>query len=88
MRLKHTFESVDMGDEIILVPVGESAAVVHGVLKTNSEAKEIIDALQTDITEEQLNQVFSEKYENAPEEIARYISKTIHVLQDAELIES
>ena len=37
MKLKYTFEAVDMGDEIIFVPVGDKASEVHGVLKLSKK---------------------------------------------------
>ena len=39
MRLKHFFETIDMGDEIIMVPVGASAQQVHGVIKLNESGR-------------------------------------------------
>ena len=47
MKLKNTFESVDMGNEIIMVPVGKSAEQVQGVLKLNAEGLEIMNMLET-----------------------------------------
>ena len=87
MKLKYTFETVNMGDEIILVPVGENASEVHGVIKLNAEGKEIVDVLQNDTTEEFINQMLMGKYSNDPDEIKKYVKDVIGILQKENLLD-
>ena len=87
MKLKYDFESVDVGDEIIFVPVGEGASQVHGVLKLNAEGKEILDLLKENTTETDIINTLSAKYENERQILANYVRKIVHTLQDAGLIE-
>lgn len=87
MKLKCTFEAVDMGEEIICVPVGAEAAEVHGVLKLNAEGREILDLLKTETTEDQVVDALAAKYENDRAALARYVQNVLKTLRDAGLIE-
>ena len=87
MKLKYTFESVDMGDEIISVPVGEGALKVQGVLKLNAEGREILDMLKADTTEKQIVDALEAKYENDRAMLVRYVGDALRSLRDAGLIE-
>ena len=87
MKLKYDFESIDMGDEIIFVPVGDGARQVHGVLKLNAEGKEILDLLKEKTTEHDIINELSAKYENDRQTLVNYVRKIIHTLQEAGLIE-
>lgn len=87
MKLKNTFESVDMGNEIIMVPVGKSAEQVQGVLKLNAEGLEIMNMLEIDTTEEQMVDALAAKYENERDNLARYVQNVLNILRNAGLIE-
>ena len=86
MKLKYSFETVDMGEEIIMVPVGNNARNSTGVLKLNREGKEIVDCLNTNMTEEMIIEKISSKYENDPSEIREYVHKAIAKLNEAGLL--
>ena len=87
MKLKYTFEAVDMGDEIIFVPVGAGAAEVSGVLKLNAEGQEIADMLKVDTTPEKTVDALAAKYENDRATLAKYVSGVVAQLRDAGLLE-
>lgn len=87
MKLKYSFEAVDMGDEIIFVPVGDKASEVHGVLKLNAEGKEVVEALKEDTTKEKIVQMLAPKYNNDHTELARYVQNVIDILNNANLLE-
>ncbi len=87
MKLKYYFESVDMGDENVFVPVGDNANELHGVLKLNSSGKEIVSFLENDTTEENIVSILSEKYGNEHETLATYVHNAIECLRKAGLIE-
>ena len=86
MKLKYTFENVNMGDEIISVPVGDGASEVHGVLKMNESGREIMELLQDETTEEKILDYLTAKYENSREELAVNVRETIAKLREAGLI--
>ena len=86
MKLKYSFETVEMGNEYVSVPIGESANVLRGVIKLNHEGAEILDLLKTETTEEQIIDTIAAKYENDRETIARYVHQAIKVLRENDLI--
>lgn len=87
MKLKYIFESVDMGDEIILVPVGEGANHVQGILKMNKEGLEIVKLLKTEISENQIVDLLSKKYVNDKETLLEYVHTVIKELTQAGVLE-
>lgn len=86
MKLKYTLEAVDMGDEIIVIPIGEGASEVQGVLKINKEGQEILDLLKEETTEEAIVFTLSNKYENDHKELERYVHIAIERLTSAGLL--
>lgn len=86
MKFKCEFETVDMGEEIILVPVGDRASEIHGVLKLNESGKEIVDFLQEDTSLDMIIDSLLTKYKNDRNEITAYVCKTIKKLKAADLI--
>lgn len=87
MKLRYVFENVDMGNEIISVPVGDGANNVHGVIKLNKEGKEILELLKEDITEQQIVKKLTEKYENDSATLEKWVSNVIKTLRAANLLE-
>ena len=86
MKLKFTFEMVDMGEEIICVPVGEGAAQVHGVLKLNKEGQEILELLKEETNEETIVAALAAKYENERNILTGYVRSIVENLRNAGLI--
>ena len=87
MRLKSDFEFVDMGDEIIAVPIGKGAEQIRGVLKMNLEGQEILDLLKKGNTEEQIIDTLTAKYENDRDTISGYVHEMLIKLCSAGLME-
>ena len=86
MKLRCSFELVEMGDECILVPVGDGATEIHGVVKMNQEGREIIELLKNTTSEEAIINILANKYENGRAELERYVHKAIQELKDAGLL--
>lgn len=87
MKMKYTLEYVDMGDEIVAVPVGKNAQEMKGVLKLNSWGREICDLLGEDTTEEAIVDRLCDKYENSREAIRSFVSSFLPRLREAGLLE-
>lgn len=87
MRLKSDFEFVNMGDEIIAVPIGEGAEQIRGVLKMNLEGMEIVDLLKKGNTEEQIVDTLVAKYDNDQDTISGYVHTTLSKLWSAGLLD-
>ena len=83
MIINCAFESVDMGDEFILVPVGDSASNVQGVIKLNSSGKEIADLLFAGLNEKAVVERLSVKYDNDVGEIGKFVAQTLTALEEA-----
>lgn len=80
-------EYVDMGDEIICVPVGVGANKIHGVIKLNSSAKEIVSLLAEVSSVERAVQMLALRYESDSDTLTNYVSDVIHTLKEIGLIE-
>ena len=87
MRLKSDFEFVDLGDEIIAVPIGKGAEEIRGVLKMNAEGMEIFDLLKKGNTDEQIIDILASKYENDRDTISGYVHAVLRKLRGAGLVE-
>ena len=86
MKLCCHFEAVNMGDEIIIVPVGIGANLIQGVVKVNKEGLEIFELLESDISEDDIIIKLIEKYDSDPETISMYVHKFIELLKNHEII--
>ena len=86
MKLKYSFEIVDMGNEIIAVPVGNNADQIKGVIKLNKEGLEIFNLLKVDSSEDSIIHDLIGKYENAPESIDSYVHGFVTYLKQQGLL--
>lgn len=87
MKIKYKFESVNMGEEIIMVPVGENANQVQGVIKANEAGNRIIQLLIQGKDENEVVDSLVKEFDNDRGMIADYVRSVITVLQDHQLIE-
>lgn len=87
MRIKYIFESVEMGDEKILVPVGEGASGLSGVVKMNDEGLEIFNLLKDGLSEEEVVDRLSGKYSDNRDTLAQYVRSVTRKLSEAGIAE-
>ncbi|MDO4466490.1 MAG: PqqD family protein [Bacillota bacterium] len=88
MKLKHTFEIMELDDECVAVPILESANEIHGVIKLNDTGVEIFTALEDETSEEEIVSKLAEKYnETSKEEIASFVHEFLEGLCEAGLVE-
>lgn len=87
MKLKYEFEAVNMGDEIILVPVSEGSKQVHGIIKTNASGLEILNLIKESISEDSIADTLSTKYDNNRNELLDFIRTVLKPLRENGLIE-
>lgn len=80
MKLKCSFEIVDMGDELIAVPVGAEAANMRGVLKVNKEGAEILQLLESEQDESKIVEKLAEKYDNDRAILANHVRSFLETL--------
>lgn len=78
MKLKYTFETMELDDRIVAVPVGEHIDEFHGVIKLNEVASFIFNLLKYDIDEADILKAMEEEYEVSRE----VLIKDIHIYLD------
>ena len=86
MKLKYEFETTELADEIIAVPVGDNARDFSGVLNLNDSAAAILKLLQKDTTVEQIVSALLEEYEGTKEEMTAFVEKFIGKLRNEDLL--
>ena len=82
MNIKYSFESVNMGDEFILVPVGDNAGLIQGVIKANETGNKIIQFFMQGLNEEQIINTLLKDCDNDRETITDYVRSVAAFLQD------
>jgi hypothetical protein len=87
MKLKYSFDAVDMGEETIAVPVGDGADQMHGVVKLNKSGCEIMDLLKEEITIDDIVNNLAAKYDNSKEELKKYVLHVVEELRKAGILE-
>ena len=63
MRIKEKYVKTELGEEALLVPVGEEAEQFRGVVRLNETAAYIVDLLRQDRTEKELTDALLEAYD-------------------------
>ena len=79
MRLKYTFDKMELNGQIVAVPVGDNADDYHGVVKMNGTANAIFDFLAEDTTEEAIVEAMEKEYDVSKEilvaDVKRYVQE-------------
>ena len=86
MKLKYSFEIIDMGEELIAVPVGESANHVRGVLKMNREGAEIMQLLGSETDMKKIVDTLASKYDNDPNSLNKFVRSFVENLRSSGLL--
>lgn len=83
--INYTFEIVDLEGESIAVPVNGDATSLAGVLKLNSEGKEILKLLQENSVNQTIR-ILAKKYDNQYEELTEYVLSVVKELSNVGII--
>lgn len=67
MKLKYSFETMELDNETIAVPIGAGSQEFRGVVKLNESALEIFNLLKEETTEEAVITALQQRYGNDPE---------------------
>lgn len=87
MKLKYEFETVELDDQIMAVPVGDRAPDLHGMLRLNETAADMLKLLKEETTEEALADALLSTYAGSREEVLRYVHTFVGQLTDLGLME-
>ena len=82
MRLKYTFETMELDDQIVAVPVGELAKEYHGVIKLNETAAFLLEHLQKETSEEELTAALAKEYSAAPAQLAEDVHRYLALFKE------
>ena len=77
MKLKSTFVTHDTGDGLLMISAGGE---FNGMVRSNSTAKEIINMLAEDTTEEKIVSAMLEKYDATREQIEKDVKSVLETL--------
>ena len=69
------------------MPVGKDARRYRGVMSLNETAKDMMEFLREDITEEQLVQKMLETYDVPEEQLRHDVAELIQKLREAEVLD-
>lgn len=86
MKLKYTFETMELDDDTVAVPVGEGSEQFQGVVKLNKTGAIIFDMLKEDISEEAIVEAIEEKYNASRETISADVRKYIDIFREKGLL--
>ena len=87
MKLKCELVISNIVDEIVAVPVGESAKDYHMVLKLNEESQKIIELLNKGASLEEICAEIKKEYSIEDNLLRKYVTEFIEQLKEYGLIE-
>jgi hypothetical protein len=77
MKLKYTFDTMQLEDSIIAVPVNALNDGFRGVVKLNETAAAIFELLSRDITEDEIVEALLKEYDAPRETVSKAVHKCI-----------
>lgn len=86
MKLKYTFEMMEIDDEIVAVPVGDTANTLHGIVKLNGTGAEILKMIQEEKSESEIVEELGKRYNSSLVEIEEYTSVFLKQMQEAGIL--
>lgn len=87
MKLNPEFVIQQVGDSIVLVPVGEAAGKFHGIVQMNKTAAFIVNCMKEETSEEKIIVAMGEKYEGTCGEFAESVRETLEKLRECGALE-
>jgi hypothetical protein len=78
MKLKSTFITHDTGDGLLMISAGGN---FNGMVRSNSTAKDIINMLAEDTTEENIISAMLDKYDASREQIEGDVKSVLSTLR-------
>ena len=87
MKLKTSFETVEMADGFIAVPSDEAADDSRMLLRLNETAADILELLKNETTEEKVVAAMQEKYDGDKTEIEKCVREYLKQLENAGVLE-
>ena len=87
MKIKDNFILREIAGEHILIPVGEAALRVHGMVTLSESALLLYEKLQSECTEEDLVDVLTAEYEVGRDEALRDVGAFLDQMRQVGILE-
>lgn len=88
MKLKYEFETMEMDDQIVAVPVGDDAEeALHGIIKLNDSAAAIFTLLKKETSEDEIVAAMKKDYNASETQIREYVRGFVDYLASQGLLE-
>lgn len=88
MRIKYEFSVRNIAGDYVLVPLGEAAIKLSGMITTNDVGAFIVEQLQKNLTKRELLEKVLDEFEIEPETAVTDIDEFILQLNKLELLEN
>lgn len=76
MRLKNHYEAITIDEKLLAVPVGDDVEF-NGAMKLNKTAAAIFEMLKKDVTEEEIVDALSQRFDAPRERLTEDVRNTI-----------
>ncbi len=86
MRLKYSYEKMELNGRIFAIPVGDEADDCHGAVKMNGTAAAIFELLKKDTTEEAIVEAMEKEYDVAREVLSADVKRYIQAFREKGLL--
>lgn len=82
MKLKYSFETMELDDCIVAVPVDVTCSF-QGVIRLNESAAEIFELLKDDTSETDIVNKLASRYSSSTEDLHEYVQDIIQRLSES-----
>lgn len=82
MKLNPEFLMQQIGDNAVLVPVGNAGQKFHGIVQLNSTAAFIVGCLTKDTDEDAIKAALTKEYDGTDKDFAESIKETLKKLRE------
>ena len=87
MKLKSSFDIIDVAGEYLAVPIGADADSFSGVVALSETAAYLLKQMRTAKTTEELVSILTERYDISKDDAAKEISTAIDTFLHLDIIE-
>ena len=87
MKLKENFVTQTIGNEQMMIPVGEAANLFHGIVKSNGTAAFMVNQLKESTSEKEIVEAVLNEYDVAKEVATRDVRNILNKLRSIGALE-
>lgn len=87
MKIKEGFIKRQVGERVVVVPIGEAAKNFHGMINLNETGGELWDLLKENTDEDKLLESMLEIYEIEPEQAQKSMEAFLKKLRETGVLE-